>query len=124
MTKKYDSKILKTILDSIPEVEMEKTKVKMVIAARIADLLKESGLSKIEFAKKVNKLPSEITKWLSGTHNFTVETLCEIALALNVDFNQVVERDRKNVKVGEVFKEGNSFYIKLHQLINRTPNAS
>lgn len=121
MTKKYDSKILKTILDSIPEVEMEKTKVKMVIAARIADLLKESGLSKVEFAKKANKLPSEITKWLSGTHNFTVETLCEIASAFNVDFYEVVKKDRKNVKVGEIFKEGNSFYIKLHQYDKSKP---
>ena len=107
------SDIIKAIIDNIQPVEMEKTKAKMIIAARIADLLQETGMPKVKFAEKVGKQPSEVSKWLSGTHNFTVETLCEIASALNVDFYEVVKRERKSVKVGEIFKEDNNFYIKL-----------
>jgi transcriptional regulator with XRE-family HTH domain len=35
----------------------------------------ERGLSKLEFAQALGKRPSEVTKWLSGQHNFTIRTL-------------------------------------------------
>lgn len=41
-------------------------------------------LSKIDLAKKFGKSPSEITKWLSGNHNFTVDTLIEIERVLDI----------------------------------------
>ena len=44
-----------------------------------------------KFAEKVGKLPSEVTKWLSGTHNFTVDTLCEIATVLDVNLYELIE---------------------------------
>ena len=38
-----------------------------------------------DLAEKLNKRPSEISKWLSGTHNFTIYTLYDIAKTLNVE---------------------------------------
>ncbi|MDE7393547.1 MAG: helix-turn-helix domain-containing protein [Muribaculaceae bacterium] len=35
----------------------------------------ERGLSKKQFADALGRRPSEITKWLSGQHNFTIATL-------------------------------------------------
>jgi len=32
------------------------------------------------------KNPSEITRWLSGTHNFTVDTLVDLGRVLERDF--------------------------------------
>lgn len=43
----------------------------MMLAANIADDMQIACLSKKQFADKMGKNPSEITKWLSGTHNFT-----------------------------------------------------
>ncbi|MGB4848841.1 MAG: helix-turn-helix transcriptional regulator [Saprospiraceae bacterium] len=71
-------------MDRITPLEMEQTHNRMLIAARMDDCMKDIGLSKIDLARKLNKQPSEITKWLSGTHNFTMETLTDIAFALNV----------------------------------------
>ena len=42
------------------------------------------GLTNQEFAFMMGKKPSEITRWLSGTHNFTTETLWEIERVLNI----------------------------------------
>ena len=38
-----------------------------------------------DLAEKLNKRPSEISKWLSGTYNFTIYTLHNIAKTLNVE---------------------------------------
>ena len=41
-------------------------------------------MAKKQFAQKVGRKPSEITKWLSGTHNFTLDTLTDIEQVLNI----------------------------------------
>lgn len=38
-------------------------------------LMRERGLTKKQFAEALGRRPSEITKWLSGQHNFTIATL-------------------------------------------------
>ncbi len=55
-------------------IEREQVIAKMRVAARIDDIRQELNLSKSEFAELLGKHPSEITKWLSGTHNFTQDT--------------------------------------------------
>jgi len=80
----YSDPLIKSILERIPPIHRQQTHVRMLISARIDDCMQDIGLSKIDLARKLNKQPSEITKWLSGTHNFTMETLTEIAFALNV----------------------------------------
>ena len=57
----------------------------MLLAAKIADAMKAKGWKNKDLLKAMGKNnPSEITKWLSGTHNFTVETLVELENVLNV----------------------------------------
>jgi ribosome-binding protein aMBF1 (putative translation factor) len=62
----------------------EQSLKRMLLAARIDDKLRERGLSNQEFAYMMGKKPSEISKWLSGTHNFTTETLWEIERVLHI----------------------------------------
>ena len=33
----------------------------------------------MEFADSIGKRPSEVTKWLSGQHNFTIRTLAMLS---------------------------------------------
>ena len=37
--------------------------------------MREKGLNKKQFAEALGKRPNEITRWLSGEHNFTISTL-------------------------------------------------
>src|SRR5258708_29449384 len=82
--RKYSSPLIHKILGEITPVQKGQTQTKMTLAANLDDLITARGWGKSEFAEKVNKNPSEITKWLSGTQNFTIDTLAEIALALNM----------------------------------------
>jgi transcriptional regulator with XRE-family HTH domain len=83
--RKYNSSKLQELFSEVTPLEMEQTKTKMQLAARIEDLMRSNGWNKSQFAEKVNKNPSEITKWFSGTQNFTTDVLTEIAYALGVD---------------------------------------
>ena len=69
----------------------DKVAAKMRTAARIADAMKAVGLSKSQFARKMGKSPSEITKWLSGTHNFTIDSLQEISAVLGVEITSAMD---------------------------------
>ena len=81
-TKKKD--LLNDLLNTISAEEQSKTDKKMILAAKIANAIKARGLKKSEFAELLGKQPSEISKWLSGTHNFTVETLMDIEQVLSI----------------------------------------
>jgi predicted transcriptional regulator len=86
---KYSSSIIAELLSEISSTEKMQLRIKMQLAARLDDLIVESGLNKSEFASKMDKNPSEISKWLSGTHNFTIDTLVEISEALNIHVQEL-----------------------------------
>ncbi len=41
--------------------------------------MQERGLNKKQFAEALGKRPNEITRWLSGEHNFTISTLAMLS---------------------------------------------
>lgn len=63
------------MVDSVPDEIRMRVDLSFDISNRIASLMEERNLSKKQFAEALGKRPSEITKWLSGQHNFTISTL-------------------------------------------------
>jgi transcriptional regulator with XRE-family HTH domain len=45
---------------------------------RIQQLLDVNSMDQKDLAKRLNKKESEISKWMSGSHNFTLKTLAKI----------------------------------------------
>ena len=72
------------ILSQTDEKEYKRVNRKMEIAAFLYDTLKAKGISQKLFASMMGKNASEISKWLSGTHNFTIDTLTDIEGVLGV----------------------------------------
>lgn len=72
---KQTSRSLQEILGPIPKEVQMKIDYSIEISDRIDTLMHERGLSKKQFADALGKRPSEVTKWLSGQHNFTLATL-------------------------------------------------
>lgn len=81
--RKHRSRIVSELLNEITPVDKMQVNTKMALAARLDDLITANGWSKREFTEKVNKNPVDVTKWLSGTHNFTIDNLSAIAVALD-----------------------------------------
>lgn len=71
-------------LRAASEISYEKVAMRMRLAMKIADGIKAAGMTQKQFAEKMGKHPSEISKWLSGTHNFTQDTLFDISKILRI----------------------------------------
>ena len=97
---KHESSIIGDILANSPSYKYEQTRTKMLIAARIGDRLKVLEWTNKDLAKEMSKQPSEVTKWLSGTHNFTVDTLVQISDVLGIKLSQLIDKHQ----VQTVFK--------------------
>jgi ribosome-binding protein aMBF1 (putative translation factor) len=91
--------LLDNLLAEITPEQQARTDRKMRIACIIDDAMKAKGLGKKQFADKVGRKPSEITKWLSGTHNFTIETLSDIERVLGVRIFNLSNRNKSKTDV-------------------------
>ena len=74
--------------------KQEFIKLNVEIANRIYDILDERGLSQRDFARMMGKTEAEVSRWLSGTHNFTTATIAAINVALNENVLIVPQKDQ------------------------------
>ena len=75
-----------------PETKMQ-IELSVAIANRIYDILEKEGLSQKDFARMMGKTETEVSRWLSGTHNLTLATICKISAALEADVVKVAKRE-------------------------------
>lgn len=61
------------------------------VVDRIHYILRKKGYSQRDLAKILGKSESEISKWMSGMHNFTLRTVASIEVKLNENILSVVE---------------------------------
>ena len=91
--------IIDEIRQSIPPEMKMRMEMSVAIANRIYDILQEKGLSQKDFARLMGKTETEVSRWLSGTHNMTMATICKISTVLGEDILKVQPRVRANVCV-------------------------
>lgn len=60
-------------------------KKNLAIANKIRLILHEKGLKPVDLAKMMNKQKSEISKWLTGQHSFSIKTITAIEAALGCE---------------------------------------
>ena len=71
---KRTSRTLEEMLGPISANVQAEVDLSFDISECIDALMRQRGLSKKQFADALGHRPSEITKWLSGQHNFTIAT--------------------------------------------------
>lgn len=69
----------RAMVAEVPLQIKEEIDLSFAISNKIDALMRERGLSRKQFADELGKRPSEITRWLSGQHNFTVSTLAMLS---------------------------------------------
>lgn len=67
------------VLDEIACEKREETRLSFAISNRLDSLIQERGLNRKHLAEALGKRHNEITRWLSGEHNFTIATLAMLS---------------------------------------------
>jgi transcriptional regulator with XRE-family HTH domain len=75
-----------------PEIR-ESVDLSFQIVERIHEILVEKGLKQKDLALLLGKKEAEISKWMRGTHNFTIDTLVTIERALQAPILQVIHQE-------------------------------
>lgn len=64
-----------------------------LLAEKLIHRLDYLGINRQEFAEYLNVNPSNVTKYLSGSHNFTLKTLIQIEEVLGIS---LLDLDKKS----------------------------
>lgn len=82
-----NNNLIEELIDLISPDESLRIENRMLIAVKIGEAIKAKGWKKKDIMKALGKTnQSEVTKWLSGTHNFTVDLLTDLGRVLDVNF--------------------------------------
>lgn len=74
---------------SVSPYVREKVNLSFQIVDRIHEILKNKGLQQKDLANMLGKSEAKISKWMRGTHNFTIDTLVKIENALDAPIVEV-----------------------------------
>lgn len=99
------SSTLTKILSSITEDDKRRARDRMLIAVKIADTLEAKKLSQKAFAALMKKSESEISEWLSGNRNFTIDTLSDISNCLGVSLLPYSDMRTKRISTSEAHRK-------------------
>ena len=90
-TNKFLDEIRQTMT---PEMKRQ-MEMSVKIANRIYEIMEEKGLSQKDLARLLGKTETEVSRWLSGTHNMTMATIAKISEALDTDIIRVTSKRRR-----------------------------
>ncbi len=95
------SDLLNNVIEQTPPESVRFIKQSLAMANYIESLLSVKGLRQKDLADKMGKSEAEISKWLSGTHNFTLRSIAKIESVLN---ENLIEIPNKKALSGNVRK--------------------
>ncbi len=76
------NELFRQCLSVIPKEQRAEFDLSYGIAERLDTLLKQKGITQHELARRLGKRDSEVSKWLTGRHNFTTSTIARIETAV------------------------------------------
>ena len=85
----YSDPLFNELYSKIPEDSKRMSSHSFAIATRISDILQRKRWSRTDLANAMGKKNAEISKWMSGQHNFTIETIAKLEAALGEDIISV-----------------------------------
>ncbi len=83
------SSILEKRRESVSPEIRRRVELSFQIVDRIHSILEARGLRQKDLAIMLNKNESEISRWMRGTHNFTIDTISMIENVLGVELLRV-----------------------------------
>lgn len=76
--------ILTQLMGNIDEKALNRTRTRMLVAAKISDAAQNKGINQKKLAALIDKSESEVSEWLSGERNMTIDVIADFEQALNI----------------------------------------
>lgn len=115
--------LMESLRKGLTKEEQAQIDDSFALADRIAFLLNKHQITQRQLADRLGKKESEISKWLSGSHNFTQSTLTKISCAIGesiyiiphkqgISDAETIEHIKSVVKatITRLFKESTSLH--------------
>jgi DNA-binding Xre family transcriptional regulator len=77
--------LFRQMIEETPEDLKTQLRFSDSIAEKLIGMLKTKGLSQRDLARITGKTEAEVSRWLGGTHNFTLRTLAKISNVMGED---------------------------------------
>ena len=77
------------IIDETPEDLKTQLLYSDAIAVKLDGMLKKRGMTQRDLARNTKKTEAEVSRWLGGTHNFTLRTLAKISIVMGEDLIRI-----------------------------------
>jgi transcriptional regulator with XRE-family HTH domain len=85
------SLIFEKAIQRLSHEKLSEIRLSVEIVERIDILMQKHNINQKQLAQKMGKNPSEINKWLSGTHNFTLKTIIRLETLFGESILSVVQ---------------------------------
>ncbi len=79
------NRIMDMVRQETPPEVNKQVDLCVAIANRVYAILEQKGMTQRDLARMLGKTETEVSRWLSGTHNLTIATIAKIAVALGDD---------------------------------------
>ena len=76
------SALAQLMRDEMPASIKRSVDLRMEVAVRLHELMEAKNITQKQLAERLGKSPSEVSKWVGGLHNFTLDTLARIEAEL------------------------------------------
>lgn len=96
------SQILQQILDETPKEVDVFVKKYGDLVVRIHEIMEAQGINQRTLAERMDKKPSEISKWLSGNHNLTLRSIVKLEIELGVELIAVTQNEIPNAQPSNI----------------------
>lgn len=90
------------------------------IVDRIHEILVAQGKEQKDLATLLGKSESEISKWMTGTHNFTIKTLAKIEAKLGAKIIESV-KEKQPEKSVIIYLSSNEFAMTFSKQYSKIP---
>lgn len=93
-TIKYIDPLFLELLNQVPKESRRESELSYGIARHIHEMLSRKGWTQADLARATGKRETVVSRWMSGTHNFTIQTLAEIETAFGEEIISIKQYRR------------------------------